>query len=145
MKVAKYALGNCIDELQAPSQILILPHFTIVNRIFEGSFLPHPLQLCLQACHLGLKQKIQKVFFLGSRAWLADSCRRIRISILAISATAVATLSYFALLRYTYTSLAQPPSVSTLHNGVKDIFESHFKFKIYNYIFCKNLICDLFD
>ena len=46
MKVAKYALGNCIDELQAPSQILILPHFTIVNRIFEEPFLSHSLRLC---------------------------------------------------------------------------------------------------
>ena len=44
MKVAKYALGNCIGEVQAPSQIRILHPFSTVNRVFGGTFLPNHLQ-----------------------------------------------------------------------------------------------------
>ena len=40
MKVAKYALGICIGELQAPSQILILPPFQYCKSRFLRNFPP---------------------------------------------------------------------------------------------------------
>jgi hypothetical protein len=47
MKVAKYALGNCIGELLVGLvKFLFYPRFSTVNRVFEGTFLPHHLRQC---------------------------------------------------------------------------------------------------
>ena len=106
MKVAKYALGSCIGELQAPSQILILHPFQYCKSHFLR-FFPHSFFTAMSGkLAILVTKKSSKFFCLGQdpglptvaaesgyRYQVAQQCQTIYILNSAISGEFVAAFS----------------------------------------------------